>query len=229
MPCKQNKDVIEAAARGTELPVAVRGHVAFCAECHTTFAQETALFEAIDSHLSQAANVEPSGAFLASFQTKIASTAVRHRLQIPMWAFASATIAGVLVLLVIGGNWRDRWGQPSTRQAVQAIVSRESSGVGATRRPVLPPPGGNQPVMRSRIQLRSQTRHGRRREPDVLVSAGEEALLLRFYESAWGSPENAAAALPEPSDAALKPRSITPLEIAKLRIEELEKSDDLSN
>src|SRR5689334_2908297 len=59
MSCKQKQKALnEAAARGSELSAELREHIGACSECRAAFAEDGALFAAIDSRLQQSVNAE---------------------------------------------------------------------------------------------------------------------------------------------------------------------------
>jgi hypothetical protein len=228
MSCKHEKVLIEAAAVGEELSTALRDHVAVCAYCREAFVRETTLFSAIDSTIKQNANAEPSPAFLPGFQAKLGSEVVRHRKQIPVWKLASVTVAATLVLVSFGNTWRHGTNQARPEETMKTVLPAAVPTASQTRHSLPDSPNRRAPVTASRTRSQLQGPNGGKHELEVIVPPGEEALVLRFYETAWKLPERTSAALPEPSNAALKPQSIAPLEIAELQIDRLEATEDFT-
>ena len=105
MSCKQNKAVMEAVARGGELPDALHGHLADCPDCRVLFAEELALFAATDSRVHRTVNAEPSASFFLSIRARIADELPVGGRWSPAWAVA-ATLA-LFVLGVVAWNARN--------------------------------------------------------------------------------------------------------------------------
>jgi hypothetical protein len=227
MSCERYQEIlIEAAGGGAGLPLALREHVELCAKCRATFAAEQTLFAAIDANLRRTAGAEVPASFLPRVRASVADEATPARALIPHWAGAMAT-AAVLLSLLAAQNFRHRTRHSPDEQA----ATNHTPALTAPSVP-LQTSAGPKPSIRShaaglsRTQLVPASSLANSQEPEVLVPAGEEALLLRFCETLRSTPDHAAALVADAQNADPKPLAIAPLEFNELDIKTLDARDD---
>src|SRR5215467_3621071 len=104
MPCEHYKNaLIEVAATGFVPSRELRAHLAECAACRATFAQEQTLFAEIDAGLHSAVNGEVPPSLLPRVRAQLEEIAVAPRLHwLQPLVFASAGVALVLTIFLIG-------------------------------------------------------------------------------------------------------------------------------
>jgi hypothetical protein len=226
MPCEHYKqNLIEAAATGTALPNDTRNHVERCARCSAALADEQALFAAIDARMHKIANAELPGSFLARVHASLSTQPAINSNLFPAWAVLCATAALAVVIGLHGLSRRLHSTGAVSAVATNTVASHSPADRGTSITNAIPFSGNSRRVSVPKALRQLNVSEARDREPEVLVPPGEEALLLRFYET---------AAEPRPlrTDAAddlpLKPLAITQIDVTELKIDSLEQRDGLS-
>jgi hypothetical protein len=218
--------LIVAVATGGALPNDAHNHVEGCAGCSAALVEEQALFTAIDAGMHRIANAEPPGSLLARVRASLSAEPARNRNLVPAWA---VLCVGAALAVVVGLYSLSRRSQSTgiTSTVATSVVATKSP---ADRRTSLPnailSSKNSRPFGRPREQRALHVSEVQDVEPEVLVSPGEEALLLRFYETAL--------AVPDPSrthaadDSPTKPLAIAQIDVTELKVDSLEQRDGLT-
>jgi hypothetical protein len=102
MRCERYQKILtDAVAAGTEPPREVRAHLSVCASCSAFFADEQALFAAIDAGTRSAANAATPPSLLPIFHVRLTQEASQNgvRTSHAKWLYlGAATATAVLVL-----------------------------------------------------------------------------------------------------------------------------------
>jgi anti-sigma factor RsiW len=225
MPCEHyEQDLIEAAATGGALPNDAHHHVEACARCSAALAEEQTLFAAIDAGIHKIANAELPGSFLARVQADLSAQPARRGNLVPAWAVlcAAAALAAVVGLPSL-----------SRRSHSTGVTSTVATSVAATQSPA---DRGTSPTIASSRNSRLfgvprdhrsvNAYEVRDVEPEVLVPPGEEALLLRFYESALAEPHPLRTLAAD--DSPPKPLAIAQIDVTELKVDSLEQRNGFS-
>jgi len=130
MPCKHYKDaLIEAAASASQPLGDLRAHLADCAACRATFAQEQALFSSIDPGLHVIANAEVPSSLLPRVCARLNEEFAPRRIGVANWLVLASAAAMVLAFFVARAAWR-----AGPRQNLPANSARTNPST-----PVFPP------------------------------------------------------------------------------------------
>jgi len=210
MFCEAYQERLKDAACGGGLEEDARAHLASCAACAATLAEEQALFAAIDNGVARIVNSEAPPSLLPRVREAVVRKRVAPRgfLHGWLWIPAAATVALVIALFLPRG---DRHGVLPPVQSVQQ-----------------PPFGAQTPAAPFRasapslIQMPAQkTRRGTSAHSvpvEVLVSTQEDAG-LKQYAAVLRTRRDLAKALI--SSSASSSMEIQPLEIASMEWPEL--------
>ena len=229
MSCKRHKKaIIEAAASGDtrrdadRLPTSIREHLGSCAHCRQFLADEQALSTVIELNLRRISSAEIPASLLSRLRIRLAEEPPKRRL-IPAWSYALAT-ASLLFIIVAGQYWHQSWKASSAEIAMHGGAPDSDPAALPQSNNAIPARPG---VGTHRVQA-DVRRESRSREPEVLVQAGEEAQLIRFYEAMQGRPHVVPGVAAQESDASLKTLAIAPIEIARLEMNNLPQRGDVS-
>ena len=217
MNCKRaQKKIIESLASGEPEP---RGeqhlHLQSCAGCRAFFADQAALFQAMDSHLSVIVNEPVPPSLLPALRVRLREEAAQSRsLWVPVWQRAAIAALVVLALLVSDRLYRTG---TDTHGPVEAplVASSGSSEIPAK-------PSGTvvlAPLSQRPHSARTSTASAAAPAPapEVLVLREEQEAFAHFVAE-LSSDRDAAVAL-----ASVEPaKGDTPVEIALLTIESVE-------
>ncbi len=220
MPCENHREALtEGAASGAELQSAARTHLESCAPCRAFFAEEQALFGAIDTGVRAAANADVPPDFLPRVRVGLTGESAPRR----RWILAPATLACAAVLLIA---------VLAVSMSRRAEPSRPTTPVENVRN--VAPPEVVQPREKSSVKTTAAMamavtrRHAfspratKWEEPLVLVPAGQrEAVELLMASLRRGEIKgDVLVANGNDPDPQLPP--ISPIDIIPLRIKPLE-------
>jgi hypothetical protein len=216
MNCERVQEkVIEALASGeSELRGRQRLHLQSCVGCRAFFADQTALFQAIDSRLRVIANEPVPPSLLPGLRVRLREDAPAHSLWIPVrqrFAIAAVVILAVVVSLPL------RRTEPVAHSTAESplVASGRSSEV-----PAKPSEAAVLATLPRRPHAASASRAGAAvpaPAPEVLV-LGEEQEAFAHFVAGLFSDRDAAAALASAEPA----KGDAPVEIALLTIESVE-------
>jgi len=223
MPCEEYKqELIEVAATGAELPDAVRRHIEVCDGCRAWLAGEQALYSTIDRELYAVANTEMPAHFVARVQANLLLQPAQSRHLLSTWALLCATAALAVIVGLLGFIRRPQNAGSATRIASTRISVQRPADAGLLEAAPLIKNSRRRKMLTARNEpSASKTRDA---EPEVLVAPGEEALLLRFYESAR-SEANPLRVVAAEGTTSL-PLAVEKIVVAEITIESLEQRDD---
>jgi hypothetical protein len=226
MPCEHYKDaLIETAATGARPQGELQAHLPSCASCREAFAQERALFAAIDSGLHTTASAEVPPSLLPRVRASLDEAAVTPRLGwLQPLIFASASVALAFVIFLMARPHRATNEKVAKRDLVAAPaavrpgtnanpekISRESTEIATIG------------VRHSHAPRSSTILHSAESSnPEVLVPPDEREALARFVAKLNERSDLASALLgraPEKRDALIV---VERLQIRALEIKPLE-------
>jgi hypothetical protein len=128
MSCERYREaLIDAAASGDALPLALRAHVEACASCQVAFERERSLFAGIDGGVRATASAPMPASLLSAVRVRISQKdagAARHPAS-AHWAYYAAAAVAVVALLPL-----PRWG----RNAINTAHSGAGASVASTER-----------------------------------------------------------------------------------------------
>ena len=102
MPCEHYKNaLVEAASSGATPNGEMRAHLAECASCRDTFAEEQSLFSTIDSGLHDVANSEVPPSLLPRVRASLDEAPSRRFRWVQPLVFASAGVALAFVVFLL--------------------------------------------------------------------------------------------------------------------------------
>lgn len=221
MFCKSYcQPLMDAAASGESLNRALATHVAGCEGCSAAFAEERALFAAIEDSLGVRSNAPAPPSLVPRVRAQIAASPTKTTWRVPVLAFATLGLIAGVVAISPAFHWHstpdDSRGKAST---VQSTDSREATGsLVQSAPPVKQFPPRLEKVVLSRSKVRCDV--------EVRVSAEEQAGLEHYSARLRArSLENSARAVGAvESDLAfnIRPLEIAAMEVRPLTIEPLE-------
>lgn len=226
MSCEHYKqDLIEAAATGGAFPNDANHHVEACARCSVALAEEQTLLAAIDAGMHKIANSELPPSFLTRVQASLSAEPVRKANLVPAWAILCAGAALAAIVGLHGLSQRTH--NTTTANAIggRAVVSQTPGTRGKTFPSAVPFSTNSHRLHVSKISS-SNADEVRDAEQEVLVPPGEEALLLRFYETVRAEPHSLPTVAAD--DASFKPLNILRIDVPELKIDSLEQRDSLT-
>jgi hypothetical protein len=223
MPCEPYQNaLVEAASSGREPQGELRAHLATCAECRATFAQEQSLFSFIDSGLHAAANVEIPASLLPRVRTSIAEEPASNRAWSSLWTLATASVALAFAIFLFARSHHaglDNQAKQSPQPPVIEISATD------TRHPNSEPAPQ---IVWSNVKSSQTPRHSTlllpvtSSQPEVLVPPDEREALARFVAVLQERREVAVAFVTPTAPANDQSASLEPLQIKGLEIKLLE-------
>ena len=227
MSCESYRQpLMDAAASGESLNRALATHVADCEGCSAAFAEERALFAAIEYSLGVRSNAPAPPSLVPRVQAQIAASPTKTTWRIPVLAFATLGLAAGVVAISPAFHWHstpdDSKGKsPAMASTVQSADSREANeSLVQSAPPVKQFPPRPEKVVLSR-KVRSDV--------EVQVSAEEQAGLEHYSAGLRArSLENSARAVGAvESDLAfnIRPLEIAAMDVRQLTIEPLESDE----
>lgn len=174
-----NRSLKDAAASGDTLSPALQQHLASCASCRGAFAEEQALFAAIDLGLSSTVNSEVPATLVSRVRVALNNEPApqRHSFNFFAWGFAGAAVAvaGILVLLYLPHK-------PTPLGLTQPAAVATAQGPTGT--PTLNPAraGDVSPLQHKKLVVLAASQNAKPEPPEVLVPPDEGATLLRYEE-----------------------------------------------
>ncbi len=219
--------LMDAAASGESLNRALATHVADCEGCSAAFAEERALFAAIEDSLGVRSNAPAPPSLVPRVRAQIAASPTKTTWRIPVLAFATLGLVTGVVAISPAFHWHstpdDSKGKsPAMASTVQSADSREATGsLVQSAPPVKQFPPRLEKIVLSRSKVRSDV--------EVQVSAEEQAGLEHYSARLRArSLENSARALGAvESDLAfnIRPLEIAAMDVRQLTIEPLESDE----
>jgi hypothetical protein len=220
MLCDTYKEaLIEAAASGAALPIALREHVDACGRCRATLAAERTIFAAVDAGLHRAANAKVRDCFLPKVKANLATETVPARNPIPRWAFVCAT--GALALAAAFLNLPRRSHDEGRTKAITAS-SETSASAGEGRLSLAPQHKTFFSARASKAPNKQNVSHTKSHEPEVLIQPEEEESLKRFYAAACNRTVDVRAVVADEHEMTPKSLAIEQIEVRNLKIENLD-------
>jgi len=217
---------MDAAASGESLNRALATHIADCECCSAAFAEERALFVAIEDSLGVRSNAPAPPSLVPRVRAQIAASPTKTTWRIPALAFATLGLVAGVVAISPAFHWHstpdDSRGQsPAMASTVQSADSREAESLVQSAPPVKQFPPRLEQVVLSRSKVRSDV--------EVQVSAEEQAGLEHYSARLRArSLENSARAVGAVgSDPAfnIRPLEIAAMDVRQLTIEPLESDE----
>jgi len=224
MLCDKYKEaLIEAAASGAALPIALREHMAACAQCAATLAGERALFAAVDAGLQKAANAKVRSSFLPNVKAKLATETVPTRNPIPAWGLVCATGALALAVAFLslprGAHDKANTEAITVQGKVAAVADEVGLSVALEHRY-----SGKAVKAQEQQDVAGAASH----ELEVLVQPEEEEYLKRFYATVRNPGGDVIAIVAGEHEIMPKPQVFAQIEVKDLRIEDLEDESGLT-
>ena len=198
MLCEGYKDsLIDAAASGAALSGELREHLAECASCRATFAQEQSLFAAIDTGLHAAANAETPPSLLPPVRARLDEIPIPRLGWVQALVFASAGVGLASVVFLMASPPRVAR-QEAAKQGPVAIPASISPVINTNRQTSSE---GSQiaaiPFHHSRTSQDSTNSHSApSSNPEVLVPPDERDGLAQLVAGLSEYRDLAAALLP---------------------------------
>ena len=210
MFCKTYQESLKDAACGAALDGNARAHLASCAACAAAFAEEQALFAAIDNGVARIVNSEMPPSLLPRVREAVAQKRIAPGGFLRGWVWIPAAAAAALVIAVL----LPRGFHQPVSPPVQS-VHQPSSGA-----PILATPfRASAPSLIQTPERTTRRATSAHSSPvEVLVSAQEEAG-LKQYAAVLRTRRDIANALIDSSASASM--EIQPLEIASMEWPEL--------
>jgi hypothetical protein len=228
MFCKSYcQPLMDAAASGESLNRTLATHVAGCEGCSASFAEERALFAAIEDSLGVRSNAPAPPSLVPRVRAQIAASPTKTTWRIPVLAFAMLGLVAGVVAISPAFHWHStpddsRGKSPAKASTVQSTASREATGsLVQSAPPVKQFPPRLEKVVLSRPRVRSDV--------EVQISAEEQAGLEHYSARLRArSLENSARAVGAvESDLAfnIRPLEIAAMDVRQLTIEPLESDE----
>ncbi|HEV1994992.1 MAG TPA: hypothetical protein VGR03_11730 [Candidatus Acidoferrum sp.] len=222
MPCKHYKNaLIEAAASGAQPQGELRAHLADCASCCATFAQEQALFSSIDAGLYVTANAELPASLLPRVRARLDEEGIPRR----NWVTAGFVLASAAAIVIALFTARVVWRTNGEHQPVESVANKSVSAPG-----VQPPQGQfaiappvkkdstsqlQVPLVRNPVPPRAfSTRNSM---PEVLVPRDQEVLLVHYADQ-WRGRKRAPLVAADSDETTLTSLQVAPIQIAQLDV-----------
>ena len=233
MLCEHKKSALTEAAAAGHIPASLQTQLASCQSCRAAFAEEQALFAAVDSGLRAAANAEIPTSLVPRLRDAVYAHPVSPPSRLFAWSSlaAACAVAAVAIFLV-------RLPRMSTSPVVTIPmpVASEPQLSPQSLQPVAPVPRVRMAVPApSReaarpVALQAKSAPKNFNEPRVIVPPDEREAYQQFI-AALQHDERMARALAatqpaNPPDASL---AAAPLEIANLKIKLLDPQDEKSD
>jgi len=215
MDCRRFSEKLAEAALepGDVRDAGLAAHLTTCAVCRLDLEAQRRLAQAMDIGLTASVSVSPSPAFAAGVRARLAEEPAPRASWFSGWVPVTAGALAVVVLMAAWFARREAPGRtPRSDQAtINSTVQRPVGGSGesqvASTAPIKP---GR--ALQTGPRPSTSVRHQRRRDPEVIVAAGQREAVLRFY----------AAVLSGRTDATWALEEMKPLEVAELKIPLLE-------
>jgi len=216
MNCQRAQEkIIEAlASRESEPPAELGQHLHGCAGCRAAFANQAALFQAIDSHLRVIANEPVPPSLLPGVRVRLREDARPCPKWVPNWR--PAAVAALVVLAAAVSIPLRRWGTPGHATGTTPLVASSPASANrprpSDRRVPAPAPAPAPARVAPKTRVRASSS-----PPEVLVLREEQEAFAHFVAGLSGGQDFAialASSAPANGDA--------PVEIALLTIDSVE-------
>src|SRR6267154_1631009 len=226
MLCDKYKEaLIEAAASGAALPLALREHVQACGHCAAVLAGERNLFAAVDAGLHKAANAKVRPSFVPNVQATLATETVPTRNPIPAWGLVCATGALALAAAFLS---LPRGAHDKANTEAITVEGKVPAGAGEVGLSLAPEHKTRFSARAYRAPKQLKVTGAASHEPEVLVQPEEEEFLKRFYTAARNPARDARAAVTDEHEIMPKPQVIAQIEVKDLKIEDLDNESGFS-
>ena len=226
MLCDKYKDaLIEAAASGAALPIALSEHVETCALCAAKLAGEQTLFAAVDAGLRKAANARVRSSFVAAVKANLATETVPTGKPVPRWALVSATAALALAAAFLS---LPRGAHDKAQIEAVTVASKLPVEPVEVELSLVPERKTRYSARTSRVPEQQNVSASTSHEPEVLIQPEEEESLRRFYATARNPVSDGTSVVTENHEVAPEPLFIEQIELRDLKIEDLDKGPGLA-
>lgn len=216
MSCERYRSTLTDVALGVPAPPEVERHLTECASCRAALESERRLIARIDDGLREALEIEPSPALLPRVRRRVAQGAAPFARWVP-WLVRAAVGVGIVALGIRFAGRRHTGPPAPVEKAAQrpaVLAPKESRSEAATI--------AKMPVLSAVARVRA----ARRAEPEVLVPAGEEAVLRRFLEDLHRQGSDRLSMLAAWTDRSeLGDISVPAIDVKPLMIEPIDRSE----
>ncbi|HYL83108.1 MAG TPA: hypothetical protein VE263_02645 [Candidatus Angelobacter sp.] len=227
MPCEHYKDaLIDMAASGATPQSELRAHLAECPSCREAFAQEQALFGAIDSGLHTDANAEVPPSFLPRVRAGLEGVgAAPQRWSLGWFSVTGAAVAAVVLFVAVTIRHNDVAQLPIN----SAPDQRATPDIAASTHPQEPlaavPSGKGSSSVRpavsaARKPLQPELLISTKSAPEVLVPRDQE-LLLAGYAQQWSARKRAPLVAGDADQTGVALLEVAPIQITELDVKSL--------
>jgi anti-sigma-K factor RskA len=227
MLCDKYKEaLIEAAASGTALPIALREHVGACAGCRATLTAQQTIFAAIDAGLHSRTNLEVPANFdhrvRAALELQASPEERRYSSVFAFGLLAAAAAVAMAILLTHNPNQRMQEGPPLAIERAEASASHSTAAPSDSNEIE---PSSHQ-VAHSRastlnVPQRSKGGAPRNQSVEVLVPKGQQELLVKYIEGIAARRPRVAVTASLQHEPEMKPIEVSPVEISALVVKPL--------
>jgi hypothetical protein len=232
MPCEKYQDALtDLAAQSAKPSADVCAHLAGCVSCRSYIEQEQFLLASIDGALRSSVNAALPAALVQRLEARFAQESSRQHRTVAVWTLAGvgiAVLASVLLLIQRPFGLLRSHG----KSGLTVVNSIKESAFPDVPSPLARTP--NSPA----VSVAPNTMHrrypraaakisaGDDREPEVLVPSDEREALARFVNGLGGQPEVAGALLVRAPERTESSFPLPLIQIARLEIPPLERSDE---
>jgi hypothetical protein len=183
MFCESYRQPLSDAALTGELTAKLSQHLAACAPCRATLAQEQSLFAAIDSGLRAVANPEVPTTLIPRIHVALNGPAllpVRGASLLPLSIVGAAAAAAIIVIFL----YMPARHTSTPAQVVQEFPTPAAPKGSFSASDLNPAASGDvSPLRHVKVVAPVESSGSNPRLPEVLVSPNEKAALLRYQEA----------------------------------------------
>jgi hypothetical protein len=227
MLCDKYKEaLIETAASGAALPVAVREHMDACAHCSAALGAQQALFTLVDASLRSRTNVEVPSNFEHRVRAALhIQVSGGRRAYSPVFAFGSMGLSAALALAIVlirNPNNSRKEMPPSSVVQVEVSASHPRAASGDRKELEI---FSHQPRP-SHVRALNTAQHPNvpargYRGVEVLVPQGQEELLAKYLEGIAARKARVTLSAKLQHEPDMKPVEVTAIEISELAVKPL--------
>ena len=231
MLCEHKKSALTEAAAAGHIPASLQTQLASCESCRAAFAEEQALFAAVDSSLRAAANAEIPTSLVPRLRDTVYAQPVTPPSRLFAWSSLAAACAVAAVAIFLA-----RLPRTSTSPTILMPLASEPQLSPQGLQPVAPAPRVRATAKATAraaarpVALQAKSAPKNFKEPRVIVPPDEREAYQQFI-AALQHDEGIARALatPQPADPPNASLAAAPLEIANLKIKLLDPQDEKSD
>jgi hypothetical protein len=227
MVCDKYKEaMIEIAASGAALPVAVQEHVDACAHCGAMLAVQQALFTSIDAGLHCRANIRVPSNFehrvRAALQIQVTRGPRSYSSILAFGLMAATAALALAIFLTHNASNSGRGIPPSSRAQTELSVSHPRAASGDSKKLEAP----SREALHSRssalnVADRRNVQALGNNGVEVLVPPGQEELLVKYMEGVAARKTRATFSASLQHEADMKPMEVRSIEISELVVKPL--------